>query len=170
MAENTVAAENESDTDAAPMRVYEIGYSLVPTKKEDELESVIGEIRGHIEKAGGRFLAEGSPSLTKLAYQISIKRNGKRVDYDRGYFGWIKFEAPVFAAHILEQALKDNADIVRSIVFQTVREETRARFKTQSLREVKRSDVLKAAPRTEEVSAPVSEEELDKAIEDITAE
>jgi len=167
----TEAAVIEKETDTAEgVRVYEVGYHIIPTKKEDDLEGVVSGIRSMIEKAGGSFIAEGAPSLTKLSYDISVKENGKSHDYDRGYFGWIKFEGPVASASTLEEALKAHSDIMRSIVFQTVREETRARFKTASVREVKRSDVIKTAPRTEETAAPVSEEDLDKALEDITAE
>jgi len=169
MAEAAVI-EKEVSADAVGMRVYEIGYHINPNTKEDELEPVVADIRGMIEKQGGKFLAEGAPSLTKLAYTIEVKENGKRVAYDRGYFGWIKFEAPVSAVAPLEAALKTNRDILRSVFFQTVREETRARFKSAPMREVKRGDVIKSAPRNEEVAAPVSEADLEKALEDITSE
>jgi len=165
-----VVIEKETDTDEVGARVYEIGYHINPNKKEDEIEATVGDIRSMIEKAGGSFIAEGAPSLIKLSYTISLKENGKRADYDRGYFGWIKFEAPVAAAASLEAALKTSPDIMRSVLFQTVREETRARFKTQSVREVKRSDILKAAPRKEETAAPVSEADLEKAISEITSD
>src|SRR3989344_2001990 len=152
------------------LRIYEIGYMLVPTKKEDEVESATAEIRSMIERAGGKFLAEGAPSLQRLAYLISVQEKGKRLDHDRGYFGWIKFEAPVESAALVEKMLREMDGVMRSILFKTVREETRARFKTASIREVRRGDILKAAPRAEEVAAPVSEEDLDKAISEITSE
>ena len=66
--------------------------------------------------------------------------------------------------------LKANKSILRHIVFRTVREETRARLKTPTLREVKRTDTIKATPRREEGSAPVSEADLDKALSDITTD
>ena len=56
-------------------------------------------------------------------------------------------------------------------MFQTVREDTRAKMKAPQLREVKRTDVIRQVPkRIEETSAPVSEEELEKALSDITSE
>ena len=95
----------------------------------------------------------------------------KRVEFDRGYFGWLKFEAPIAAAAVLEESLKRNNSVIRHIVFRTVREETRAHLKAPQLREVRRTDTIKSTPkRMEEVSAPVSEADLDKALEDITAE
>ena len=164
----------EAADDAVGMRVYEIGYHISSNVKEDALEKVVGGIRAQIEKAGGSFIAEGAPSLTRLSYGIEGPQEGegaKRIMHDRAYFGWIKFESSVAGAHALETALKNNADLIRFILFRTVREDTRAKMKPPTLREVKRTDVIKAAPRrAEEAAAPVSEEELEKALQDLTAE
>lgn len=153
-------------------RIYEVGYIIVPTVKEEALEKIVGTIRTEIEKAGGTFIAEGAPSLTRLMYPMSAEETGKRVEHDRGYFGWIKFEANIEAAHALEKMLKENASVLRFIVFRTVREDTRAKYKAPTLREVKRTDTIRSTPRriSEEAKGPVSEEELEKAIQDITAE
>lgn len=171
MAEAAVAEINTVAEAENAARVYEIGYHISPSVKEDEVEKRVGEMRSMIEKHGGRLLAEGAPSMMKLSYDISVQEGGKRIEYDRASFGWIKFEAPSEAALEMEEALKTMPGVIRSILFKTVREETRARFKPQTLREVKRTDTLKSAPRaTEEVAAPVSEEDLEKALSDITAE
>jgi ribosomal protein S6 len=171
MAETVIENEMEIADGENLSRVYEIGYHVSPATKEGEVDAVVSEIRALIEKEGGRLLAEGAPSLTKFSYNIAALEAGKRVEYDRGYFGWIKFEGPTASAAALEEALKLHTAILRSIVFRTVREETRARFKTQGLRDVKRTDTLKAAPRAvEESAAPVSEADLEKALQDITAE
>lgn len=162
---------NEIAVEGVFSRIYEIGYHISPSTKEEDVERIVSEIRSMIEGAGGSFIAEGAPSLIKLAYLIPGRENGKRMDYDRGYFGWIKFEAPVSAAAELEESIGNHGSILRSMVFQTVREETRARLKTPTLREVKRTDTLKTASRTtEESAAPVSEEKLEKALEDLTTE
>ena len=154
-------------------RIYEIGYMITPIVKEDQIEKVVGSIREEIEKVGGNFIAEGAPSLTKLAYAMMTREDGKRIEHERAYFGWIKFETQSTAAESFEQALKHNANIVRYIVFRTVREDTRAKMKAPTLREVRRTDTIRAAPRrgaqTEE-KTPVSEKELEKALKDITAE
>lgn len=162
---------NETDADAAALRIYEVGYHITPDTKEEDLEKVVGSIRAEIEKAGGSFIAEGAPSLMKLAYTVYLREGEKSVEYDRGYFGWIKFEAPIAVAQAMEAFLKQSKSFFRYIVFQTVREDTRAKMKAPQLREVKRTDVIKQVPRrVEETSAPVSEEELEKALQDITTE
>jgi ribosomal protein S6 len=171
MAEKVVLDTTENEAAEAVLRVYEVGYHLVPTIKEEDIEGVVGGIRSVIEKAGGSFIAEGAPTLTRLSYTISRQEKSKRVDFDRGYFGWIKFEATIDVVENLNAALNRSADLVRFIVFQTVREDTRAKIKAPTLREVKRTDVIKAAPRQAEESAqPVSEEDLDKALKDLTDE
>lgn len=165
-AEDMVIDSTADET--AATRIYEVGYHIMPTVAEDQVEKVVGDVRSVIEQAGGSFIAEGAPVLTRLAYPIEAREGDKWIEQDRGYFGWIKFEAVVGSAATLETALKANKSILRHIVFQTVREETRARLKTPTLREVKRTDTLKPVAKQEEASAPVSEEELDKALSDIT--
>jgi ribosomal protein S6 len=160
------------DAPAEP-RIYEIGYHIIPTVKEEDIEKTVGEIRkvieASVEKAG--FIAEGAPLLIKLAYPMSVREGEKYTEYDRGYFGWIKFEAPASAVAVLDNALKTNTNVLRFVIWKTVREDTRAKIKPPTLREVKRTDTIKSAPRraqTEEVAAPVSEEDLEKALQDIT--
>jgi ribosomal protein S6 len=150
-------------------RVYEVGYHILHTVAEENIEKVVAEIRSVIEKAGGNFIAEGAPALTKLAYDMESKEGDKRVSNDRAFFGWLKFEAPVAVVATLDEALKANPSILRHLIFQTVREETRARMKAPTLREVKRTDTIKSSPRrAEEASEPVSEADLEKALSDIT--
>src|SRR3990167_8661900 len=67
MAEAVVQEMNETGTEPV-VRIYEVGYHIIPTVAEENLEKVVGGIRATIEKAGGSFIAEGAPTLTKLAY------------------------------------------------------------------------------------------------------
>lgn len=170
MADTAVAKNAQSETESGLSRVYEIGYLVAPIVKEEEVEKVVAEIRSAIEKAGGSFITEGAPSQTRLSYEISGIENGKRAQYDRAYFGWLKFEAPATAVKELDESLKGNKSILRHIVFKTVREDTRAHIKAPTMREVRRTDSIKPSPKREENAAPVSEADLDKAIEGLTQE
>jgi ribosomal protein S6 len=173
MVEEAVVTTHETAEEAALSRIYEVGYHIKPTAKEEDLDKIIGGIRAVIEKQGGSFIAEGAPALTRLAYPMEVREGEKYSEYDRGYFGWIKFEGTVEASKALEAALKRSADLIRFIVFRTVREDTRAKYKAPTLREVKRTDTLKTTARRPEeatVAGPVSEEQLEKALEDLTAE
>src|SRR3989338_1015761 len=169
--ETDSGADVASLADAQSVRIYEIGYLIVPSVKEEDLEKIVGAVRTEIEKAGGSFIAEGAPSMTRLAYAIALRVGDRTEEHDRGYFGWIKFEARIEGAQALDAAFKGNASRLRSIVFRTVREDTRAKYKAPTLREVKRTDTIKSTPRrVEEPSVAVSEEELDKALLGITQE
>ena len=167
-------AENAAlETDAGILRIYEIGYHIIPTAKEEDFERIVGEVRSVIEKNGGTFIAEGAPSLMRLAYPMSAREGDRRVEHDRAYFGWIKFEAGVTIAESLSTALKRDPNFLRFIIWKTIREDTRARMKAPTMREVKRTDTIKSAPRqaaTEASAAPVSEADLEKALSEITNE
>ena len=171
MADGVAEKELETGADSGELAIYEIGYHITPSVKEEDVEKIVGDIRSSIEKGAGNFIAEGAPSLVKLSYEIAAKEAGKRVMYDRANFGWIKFEAPRSSAIALEESLKANKNLLRYILFRTVREDTRAKIKMASLREVRRGDTIKSSPkRVEESAAPVSEADLDKALEIITSE
>lgn len=171
MAEDLDMTVETTAEDAAATRIYEVGYHVNSNVAEENVEKVVGEIRAFIEKHGGSFIAEGAPVLTKLAYDMNSREGDKWASQDRGYFGWIKFEAVVGTAQALEDMLKAHKSVLRHIVFRTVREETRARIKAPTLREVKRTDTIKTtAKRPDEESAPVSEEDLDKALSEITTD
>lgn len=154
-------------------RIYEAGYQIVPSVPEQDVEKVVASIRSEVEKSGGSFIAEGAPSLVKLSYAMDKREGEKLVGYDRGYFGWLKFEGSTDSAKALTDFLNGHAQVLRSIVFKTVREDTRAKFRAPQLREVKRTDTIKAvsrkAPSSEEKEA-VSEEDLEKALETLTQE
>jgi ribosomal protein S6 len=170
-----VAAEKsqkpENDSEARP-EVYEIGYHLVPTL-EDSAEGGVSRIRSVIEKAGGNFLAEGSPQRITLAQPISIWNNGRWTKYDQSYFGWIKFELDAAQITAVEKALKEDREVLRSIVFKTIREDIRAQVRQFVLKEVKRSDTIKSSLRRASVvesSAEISDEKIDEAIAELVAD
>lgn len=172
MADKTTTEVIEHDAaDVAVSRIYEVGYHIVSSVKEEDLDAIVSTMRNVIEKAGGSFIAEGAPVLMKLAYGMEAREGDRNIEYDKAYFGWIKFEANLGVAEALEEVLKRDNTILRHIVFRTVREETRARIKAPALREVKRTDTIKApARRPEESAAPVSEEDLNKALDTLTTE
>ena len=154
-------------------RVYEAGYHILPTVQEGDVDKVVAQIRSEIEKLGGTFIAEGAPSLMKLAFSMDKREGERHTAYDRGYFGWLKFEASTDSANKLMEVLKANPQILRSIVYKTLREDTRAKFKAPQLREVKRTDTIKSAPKhapVAEEKEAVSEVDLEKALETLTAE
>lgn len=162
--------KKEAQQEEAVLRIYEVGYHVSPAVKEEDVEKVVAEVRAAIEKAGGAFIAEGAPSQMKLSYPISVRHGERYTEYDRASFGWIKFETTTEGAAQVDAALKGHALIIRHIVFKTVREDTRAKLKV-SMREVRRTDTIRATRKADETAeTPVSEADLDKALETLTSE
>ena len=161
----------DSEPAEAIVRIYEAGYHISPEVKEEDLDGTISKMRKIIEKADGTLISEGTPVLMKLSFPIFKREGEKTHEYDRGYYGWLKFEASPECSEELRDALLTNTNIVRSSVIRTLREDTRAKIKAPTLREVRRTDGPKMATRRVEApSAPVSEEKLDKALETLTLE
>lgn len=166
---------DDTQKEVSASRIYEVGYHVLPSVEGSEIDVVVNEIREIISKAGGALIAEGAPQRIELAYTMYINNEGKNTAYKSANFGWIKFEMQSDKLHEIETLLKMHKKILRSIVFKTVREETRSSMRASMLKEVRRGETLKsnakagAGARTEEKIA-VSEEKLDEAIEGITGE
>lgn len=169
MAKKAAVKNEAAEEREVILRVYETGYHIVPQIKEEDVDGVVAEIRAIIEKHQGSLIAEGAPILMKLSYPMTTREGDKNVEYDRSYFGWLKFEAAPEVVAELEEYFRGTRSVFRSIVFKTVREDTRAKLtKGPQLREVKRSETLKTVRKAEEAAGPVSEADLDKALETIT--
>jgi len=173
--EETTGVEKEATETAGAdeTRVYEIGYHILPSVPEENLDDVVAVIRNTIEKASGSLITEGAPQSVKLAYTMYVNRGGTHDKYDSAYFGWIKFEAPAEAALSLGAELKENGQILRYLIFKTVKEETRASVRVPKLREVKRTDTIDSTPRRgapAEEKEEVSEEALDKSIKELVGD
>lgn len=151
------------DTDER--RVYELGYHMVPTLSEEELQKELNSLRGAIKEVGGNFIMEGEPTMMDLAYTMYINEGGTNTGFDTAYFGWIKFDvAPEQLSHIEEEIIGGNKHILRHLLFKTVAEDTRAEIKLDQLTEVKSSETLAKAPKAEtQESEQLSEDEKKKA-------
>jgi ribosomal protein S6 len=116
-------------------RVYELGYQGLPTALEEGITKLVADIRSFISGKGGTFLGEGEPALMDLAYPMYVSKNGKRTQYLQGYFGWMKFEGSPVCAKELGEMLNENATVLRSMIFKTIKDEAK---KLTVVREQKR--------------------------------
>ena len=152
--------------------VYELGYHLIPTLGEEQIEKKQAEIRSEIEKQGGVFITEGAPKRMQLAYTIVKKVESKSTKFDQAYFGWVKFEMLPHEAVALKEAIDARGDVLRFIIVKTVREHIPMRerpvaFVKPSGEKIPEKVVVKTKETGE--SKPVSDEELDKTIEELVA-
>ncbi len=131
-------------------RVYELGYHMVPTLTEEELQKEVDSLRSAISELKGNFLSEGQAALIELAYTMVIGEGGKNTKYNTAYFGWIKFDLePEQLAHLQDEVIADNKSILRHLLIKTVAEDTRAQVNLEELKEVKSNEKLAPAPKAE---------------------
>ena len=155
-----------NNTNEGKVKVYELGYLLVPTIAEENVAGEAQTIKNSIESKGATFITEDSPKLRPLAYEMTKSLGSQRAKYDKGYFGWIKFEMEPKSAPELKVVLDKNAMILRSMLIETVRENTLIGQKM-----VYRPAPGVGADKAKIGEEPkVSEEELDKTIENLVVE
>ena len=148
-------------------KIYEIGFHIVPIVAEDDLGARVTKIRDVIESKGGRVIADEYPKHMDLSYAITKIAANKRALYRSAYFGWIKFEADPAGIKALEADMMKDDFILRFILVKTVRENTMAPKKAL---QAKREDGIAPQEKTVEkveVKPQLTEEELDKTIDDL---
>ena len=157
--------------EAAELVRYELGYHLVPLVHEDSLPAEVGQIREVIEQAGGISTADQFPAARPLSYGMSRMVGGKRETFTQSYFGWMQFELPAGAIEEVKHSLGMNDHILRLIIVRTKREipiVTRTTSIVQPAEEVPMGDAEPVVARTTEPLEPtLSDEELDKTIEEL---
>ena len=156
--------ENELENFTPLPKVYEVGYHIIPTVAESDLGIRVTAIRDAVEAAGGRMISDEYPKLIDLVYPMIKVTANKRTTNHSAYFGWMKFDAEPEGAKLLDATLKKDDFILRFILVKTVRENTMAPKKV--LREKRTEEAPRAKEAVIEKPA-MSEEELDKTIEDL---
>lgn len=154
-------------------RIYELGYHLVPTIAEENIQAASKAVRGMVERISKDIIAEENPVFIDLAYTIVKTVDHKNKRFDNAYFGWIKFEGAPSGIAELEEGLKKDENVLRYLVVKTIREET---FIAKTFTAVKakvreKEPVIMVKPVAEgeaEVVAPEADA-LDKAIDELVA-
>ncbi len=165
--------------DMPESKVYEIGYWLSPLIAEERVGQHVTEIKDMLDTAGAQVIGEEFPQDRALAYPITHSVEHKNTVFSKGYFGWIKFELTPDKVKEAENFLKNNVLIFRYILIRTVKENTMSQ---RRVTEVKKGDpVGEKAPqssaegdllaKSKKVDKdPLSEEDLDKTIDDLVIE
>ena len=164
--------ESEQLDDQSEGKVYELGYHLVPNIKENDIESEVATIKSVIEKNGGSFIAEEAPKKIELLYTIIKSEASKKKRFNNAYFGWMKFETSAEAIVSIKSVLDENKSIIRFIIINTVRESTLApqRVLLERVAVETPKKIAKPIEKKEEKKTPISDEELDRTIEELVVE
>ncbi len=155
----------EKELEVSDSQIYEVGYHLLPNISEENVPQDVSAIHGVISNCGGIIFSEGAPSMRQISYEIAKKVENKTLKFNKAYFGWIKFEVDSSRISEITEKIAGMPNILRFIVIKTVRENT---MYTPKAPVFKRENSKEVADSTGDVEkAPVSEEELDKSIEDL---
>jgi ribosomal protein S6 len=149
-------------------KVYELGYLLVPTIKEEEAPAVYGNLKDLVASFGGSVIADEMPKMMTIAYPMTKVVANIRSKFTTAYFGWIKFTMSSSDVVELKKKLDFDPNVIRFLIIKTVKENTIA-----SKRFV-RGDVARKSPAAkkegEEVEAtPIDKAEIDKEIDAMIA-
>jgi len=119
---NTDTQNLSNDMNMSEPRVYELGYILVPTVDEGDLEAKRDALVALITKAAGIVISEGQPELIDLEYSMTKMINNKKHIFDQGYFGWIKFDVSPESTRVLSDEAEAHPDMLRALMIKTQRE------------------------------------------------
>ena len=119
-------------------RVYELGFIFVPTIAEEKIAGVYETLKKNLTGHGAEIIAEESPAIRPLAYEMIKVIANKNNRFSQGYFGWVKFEMDADNADALKKELDINLEIIRYMLTKTVRENTM--YSKRPAREVKSRD------------------------------
>ncbi|OGJ04848.1 hypothetical protein A2456_01910 [Candidatus Nomurabacteria bacterium RIFOXYC2_FULL_36_19] len=165
-AENKVNNDSLVETSDAVSKIYEFGYLLVPTIKEEDLSVNYGNIKELVSSFGGEIIADDMPKAINLAYTISKVVSNVRSKFNKAYFGWIKFTMDSQKVLELKKHLDLDPNFIRFLILKTVKENTIATKRFVRGETYKRP---KAKSKENEVAVPINEKEIDKEIDAMVA-
>lgn len=175
MARKASVSETTTSEDGI-LRVYEVGYLLVPGVNDDGLPVAVGKIKEVITNNGGTVISEGAPEYIDLAYTMTREIENKHVRFDTAYFGWVKFECAPSAVAMVKEYFDRSIDIIRHLLIETVRDNTiiskkplakvlRKNGRTDKMPETDESAALGAEVVAEGASSEVIDQEIEKLVE-----
>lgn len=159
---------NTEVQEASDLRVYEVGFHLIPKIAEAEMPAEVEKIKGILSNHGASVIAEETPRMTQLSYPMSRAEAGKRDRYNQAWFGWVKFEVAPQEVKALEEEIGRMITVLRMIVISTVRESTRSSKLLLSDRPV--GDTVKKAEAPKGEGKKLSEAEIETAVDELVAD
>jgi len=165
-----VDIELQENTEDKEPRLYELGYHLLPTLSEEEIPQEVGNIKDGIEKHSGAIVSDQMPRVMSLAYSMSKIVDQKRKYFDTAFFGWVKFHMSPKSLLEFDKELKHNKHILRFILVKTVRDKLPSAKKMTFLKSKQATDRVTKEQKVRKLGKQLSEEELDKTIEELIVE
>lgn len=151
------------------LKVYELGYLIVPTVPEEHLAGEVQKIKDVIVREKGTLVSDESPKLRTLAYTIVKHVAGRNIKCDRAFFGWIKFIMRPEGMAAIKESFDANDKILRSILVKTVKEHTMYGAR-QFVPKTEAAPIQTPKKVQKEELSPTSMAEIDKEIEGLVIE
>jgi ribosomal protein S6 len=104
--------EKETET----TKLYELGYHVVPTVAQAELEKTLRALSALVESNGGTVLGGEFPEIRDLEYSITHKTESGKKKFTNAYFGWMNFTSDAESAVSVQKALKSDESVLRFLV------------------------------------------------------
>jgi ribosomal protein S6 len=147
-------------------KVYELGYLLVPTIKEEDVPITYGNLKELVSSFGGEVISDDMPKVISLAYTMQKVVSNVRSKFNTAYFGWIKFMMDGEQVLKLKSKLDLDPNLIRFLIIKTVKENTIA---TKRFVRGETYTKPKAKSSENETVAPINKEEIDKEIDALIA-
>lgn len=151
--------------EGADTKVYEVGYLLIPTVKEEDVAALFGNMKDLVNKLGGSVIADEMPKMMQIAYPMTKVISNVRNKFTTAYFGWVKFTMEGAQVLELKKKLDLDTNVLRFLITKTVKENTIA------AKRFVRSDMHRKpeVKREEGEAMPINKEEIDKEIDAMVA-
>ena len=171
--------ENEEKLELeTELRVYEVGYLLLPFIQEADLATQTALIKEQIAKAGGAVFSDEDPRLITLAYPMFKMVSNKKTKFENAYFGWVKFDGDPKTVAEIKKSIEALENVLRFTIIKTIRENTLIKKPSYGgkpiakpvMKEKEPAVVGVGAPKEEAPKEAVNEVELDKELEGLVIE
>ena len=134
--------------------LYEIGYLLKSSLKDDEVVKFAEKLRNIISEKKGLIISEGKPKKQTLEYPIKKESSA--------FFNWIKFMLGQDFIKEIKETLDKEKNLLRFLIIKTKKE---GPAKPTILKPKKR--IIKKTKEVAEETPKIKEEEIDKKIEEL---
>ena len=168
--EKKAEKENKQEKEGNNLQVYEVGYHIVSDVSIENLPNEVENIKNFLVKEGASIISEEFPKMRELAYSIKKTVGGVKRNFDTAYFGWIKFDTGEAPVAKIKKFLDENENILRFLLIKTIRENTLFSPKISDVASKEETKSVKKDSSAKEIKSPISQEELDKTIDNLIAE
>ncbi len=150
--------------------VYEVGYHLLPSLSNDEVQEIVAELTAFLKNQGANLVGEKMPEKTDLSYAIERRVAGRFQAVRSAYFGWVAFELEPRLIAEVKKYMDTNQSVLRFLIITTSVDEVKAVMEGKVLvpKAASSTDAIAAPKRVAEEGGEVSEEALTQAIDSMT--